>query len=340
MSGLRQFVVCCDTSGLEIFSHEQSSTGMTKTLSFRLRAMVPQEYDLVASLIEVSTNAWYVSNGKPAIFTGGLAATRLFPEVYEALDPGCCVVAEHLVSGQIMGSCFYHPRSTHIALGIMNVHPDHFGAGLARELLKYITEMADNAGKPVRLVSSAQNLDSFSLYTRAGFVPRCTYQDMYLAVPELGLTAIAPSRSHLVRNAELADVSAMVALEKSISGIEREKDFRYFITNTTGIWGMSVLAGADGRIDGFLGSVCHPGSTMLGPGIARDETTAAALIWHGLHRLRGHKPVWLVPCHYGDLIQTLYRWGARNCELHLAQVRGPAQAFAGVTMPTFMPETG
>jgi len=222
----------------------------------------------------------------------------------------------------------------------MNVHPDHFGAGVARELLKYITDIADEAGKSVRLVSSAQNLDSFSLYTRAGFVPRCTYQDMYLAVPENGLTAPALLRSAQVRAARMADVPAMVALERNMSGIERDKDFRYFIANTTGIWGMSVLCATDGSIDGFLGSVCHPGSTMLGPGVARDETTAAALIWHALNRLRGHKPVWLVPCHYGDLIQTLYCWGARNCELHLAQIRGPAQAFAGVTMPTFMPETG
>jgi len=109
---LRQFAVCRDTSVLELFNHKQGAPDMVKTLSFRLRSMAAHETDVVASLIQVSTNAWYVSNGKPAIFTGGPAATRIFPEVYETLDPGCCVVAEHLVSGQIMGSCFYYLGSS------------------------------------------------------------------------------------------------------------------------------------------------------------------------------------------------------------------------------------
>jgi hypothetical protein len=32
--------------------------------------------------------------------------------------------------------------------------------------------------------------------------------------------------------------------------------------------------------------------------------------------------------------------GARNSELHLSQVRGPAQPEKGILIPTFMPETG
>jgi len=32
--------------------------------------------------------------------------------------------------------------------------------------------------------------------------------------------------------------------------------------------------------------------------------------------------------------------GARNCELHFAQVLGDAQPIAGVVMPTFLPESG
>ena len=96
---------------------------------------------------------------------------RLFPETYEALDPGCTLVAEHPRTGRLMGSCFHHPRETHVSLGIMNVHPAYFGMGVARRLLRAITDDADARGLPVRLVSSAFNLDSYSLYTRAGFVP-------------------------------------------------------------------------------------------------------------------------------------------------------------------------
>jgi len=191
----------------------------------------------------------------------------------------------------------------------------------------------------VRLVSSAQNLDSFSLSTRAGFVPRCTYQDMYVDVPASGLTVACPGRER-VRPARFSDVPELVMLEESISGIRREQDWRFFIANPGDIWGLSVIAGVDGGIDGVLGSVCHPGSTMLGPGVARDDASAAALIHARLDALRGKKPVFLVPCDRGDLVRTLYGWGARNCEIHLLQVRGHAEPLRGVTMPTFMPETG
>jgi hypothetical protein len=60
----------------------------------RLRPMVDGDRAEVADLIYVSTNYWYQTNGRPPIFSGGPGATELFADVYEALDPGCCVVAE------------------------------------------------------------------------------------------------------------------------------------------------------------------------------------------------------------------------------------------------------
>jgi GNAT superfamily N-acetyltransferase len=307
---------------------------------FHLRAMASGDRARLAELICSSTNAWYRRNGRPEIFPGGPATTALFAETYEALDPGCGMVAERLADGRLLGSCFVHPRETHVALGIMNVDPASFGAGVARALLRQVTDLADARGQPARLVSSAMNLDSFSLYSRAGFVPRCVYQDLCLEVPAAGLAVESPAGAGCVRPARASDIPAMVALELEVSGIRREQDWRFLIANAAGIWGMQVCEAPGGGLAGFLGSVRHPGSTMLGPGVARDEVTAAALIHAGLQGLRGRKPVFLVPCGYGDLVRTLYRWGARNCELHLAQVRGQAQPFRGVTMPTFMPETG
>jgi len=54
----------------------------------------------------------------------------------------------------------------------------------------------------------------------------------------------------------------------------------------------------------------------------------------------GAAPVFLVPAQAAGLVETLCRWGARNCELHLAQVRGDYRTPTGLVMPTFMPETG
>ena len=304
-----------------------------------IRAMQRDEWDEVATLVRTSTNRWYASHTGSEIFTGPPEATLLFCEVYEALDPGCCVVAEDGDTGRLAGSCFYRQRETHVSLGIMNAHPDFFGRGVARRMLKHITDYADERNLPIRLVSSAINLDSFSLYSRAGFVPRITFQDMIVEVPPDGL-GLAPPGLDRVRPATGDDVPAIVALEAELVGIRREKDYRFFIDNDMGIWHTLVLEGDDGRLDGFLGSVAHPGSNLFGPGVMRDEAAAAALIAAQLDHHRGRTPVFLVPCQCAGLVQTLYGWGVRNCELHFAQVRGDFHPPTGLIMPTFMPETG
>src|SRR4051794_30933687 len=192
-----------------------------------LRAMGDGDRNEVADLICVSTNYWYRASGRPAIFTAGPASCLLFCEVYEALDPGCCVVAEDLATGRLMGSCFYHPRETHVSLGIMNVHPNYFGRGVAGRLLRFVTDLADREGKPMRLVSSAMNLDSFSLYTRAGFVPRAAFQDMVIDSPPDG-PGTADGVAGRIRDARADDVSAIVDLEWRVSHIRRGKDYSHF----------------------------------------------------------------------------------------------------------------
>jgi GNAT superfamily N-acetyltransferase len=307
--------------------------------SFTLRAMKADEWDEVAGLVRDSTNHWYESHARPPIFTGDPEATRLFCEVYEALDPGRCLVAVN-DSGRIAGSCFYRQRETHVALGIMNVHQDFFGQGIARQLLVHITDFADSLGLPTRLVSSAINLDSFSLYTRAGFVPGTAFQDMYVADISRVPGADELAGSDLLRPATIEDAPAMADLEKELVGIRREEDHRFFIDNAQGIWHVLVSTDETGAINGFLSSVHHPGSHMLGPGVMRDESVAAALIAAQLRQYESSTPVFLVPCDAGNLVATLYSWGARNCELHFAQVRGDSQRPTGIVMPSFMPETG
>jgi hypothetical protein len=72
----------------------------------------------------------------------------------------------------------------------------------------------------------------------------------------------------------------------------------------------------------------------------RTEADAAALVLAELNHHRGHQPVWLVPADCPQLVQQMYAWGARNCELHFAQTRGEWLPPRGLIMPTFMPETG
>ena len=308
--------------------------------ALRLRAMELEEWSEVADLIYVSLNYWCEANGRPAVFRAGPGSTRVFCEVYEALDPGCCVVAEHAETGRLAGSSFYRARETHCSLGIMTVHPVYFGTGVGKALLEHILEYARTEEKPLRLVSSAVNLDSFSLYTRAGFVPRHAYQDMFLSVPSGGLSLGHDlAGQDRVRPATLDGVEAMSALELEVAGISRIKDYRYFVENREGLWHVSVSEDAGGRLDGYLVSCGHPGLNMIGPGAARGEEPAADLLLAELNVNAGRTPLFLLPVEYGGLVQLAYSWGARNCELHFAHVLGDAPPFKGVTMPTFLPET-
>ncbi len=306
----------------------------------RLRTITPADRSEVADLIHASVNAWYQLRGMPRIFNGDPSLTTIFHDVYHTITPGCAMIAESETTGRIMGVCFYHPRQTHLGLGIMSVHPNYFRQGIGRALLQAVIDYADANGFPaIRLTQSALNLDSFSLYNTAGFVPRCAYQDMYLPVPNEGLSHSIPGRE-LVRDARLNDIPSLIALELELSGISREEDYRFCIENPLGFMSMSVLENPQGEIDGFLGSSAHPASNLLGPGVCRTEEAAIALIGRELDRHRGRSPVFLVPVDRPPLVQQMYAWGAKNCELHFCQVRGAFQPFKGINLPTFVLETG
>jgi len=305
----------------------------------QLRPMAPGDQSEVADLIYASINTWYRLHGMPQIFQGGPEVTQAFYQVYSVLDPGCCVVAENTASGRLMGSCFYHPRKHHVALGIMNVHPNYFGLGVGRALLQYIIDFTDRNGYPsLRLTQSALNLDSFSLYNRAGFVPRHAYQDMMISVPPDGMTQRVAGLEH-VRDATIDDVPGMAELEMDVSGVTREQDYRYCIQNDLGFWHVSVYESPGGRIDGFLISSGHSAMNMLGPGVVRTEEQAAALILRELSLHLGRSPVFLIPVERAGLVRQMYDWGARNTELHFCQVRGEFKGFNGINMPMFLLET-
>lgn len=308
--------------------------------AMRLRSITPADRFEVADLIYGSINVWYENHGLPKIFSGGPRVTEVFEDVYKALTPGCNVVAEHPETGRLMGSCFYHPRQHHVSLGIMNVHPNYFGLGVGRTLLQHIIDFTERSGKKaLRLTSSALNLDSFSLYNRAGFVPRCVFQDMTIRVPAEGMK-VPIADGERVRPATLSDVPAMAALEMHVSGICREEDYRYCITNQAGFWHSAVFENPRGGIDGFIISSAHPALNMLGPCVALSEEVAVTLVLRELDQHRGKSPVFLVPAEREKMVRKMYQHGAKNCELHLCQVRGEFQPFQGISMPTFLPETG
>src|SRR5262245_55326826 len=86
--------------------------------SFHLREFSPADKTEVADLIYASINVWYMAHGMGQPFKGGPQTTEVFHDVYSGIGTSRCVVAENRRSGRLMGSCYYHPRKTHVGLGI------------------------------------------------------------------------------------------------------------------------------------------------------------------------------------------------------------------------------
>ena len=301
-----------------------------------IRTMKPKEWEEVGKLIYVATNTWYEQNGKSPVFSCEAADLRFFCEVYEGMDPGCCLVAE--IDAQIAASCFYHPRPTHYSLGIMCVHPKFYGRGLAKKLLNEIIRLSSEANKPLNLISSAINLDSFSLYNKAGFAPISFYQDMIIPVPEEGFD-FAINELACTRSATIADIPEMVKLEMDIHGQDHSKDFEYIINVSSGHWNCNVYE-ENGKILGFLCSVNHPSTKIIGLGAFRSESIALTLIKSHLNFYKAHSPLVIIPSSQRDLVKELLKLKARNVELHITQTiaDNPTLPKNGFIIPTFMPE--
>lgn len=305
---------------------------------FKIHAAKPDDSAEIAALIHASTNAWYESHGRDKIFLCTPEECRLFPEVYEDLDPGCCLVAQSEADGRLIGSCFYHPRQTHVSLGIMNASHEFAGAGIASSLLEDVIGIAEDRQLPLRLVSSAMNLDSFSLYSRRFFHPYAVYQDMFFRVPPSADLHLMDLPIERVRDATLDDVAEIDRLEQKIWQTSRAGDWRYMIENARGYWHCSVIE-RGGEIAGAMASIGHPASNMIGPGVGTSATEMAALIVTELNQYPGKTPVALIPSDNPKLVAMMYALGGRNCELHLAQAYDQRPNIEGIVMPTFMPET-
>lgn len=305
-----------------------------------LRPMVEADALAHATMLKRSFNRWYRDHGMTEdFFKCTEREMTIFWEVYRRISPGYCVLAVDTDSHAVLGACFYHPREHHVSLGIMAVDPDSFGRGVGGKLVQHIIDFTESNGyKALRLVGSAGNMESFSLYNRYGFVPRVVMQDLMVPVPAAGMGQAVPGAER-VRDAKLDDVPRIQALELEISGICRANDYRFLIDNSLGLHA-SVIEDAKGNLTGFAASIKHIVLNMIGPAFARTEEDMLALIHRELDRYGGASALIVVPMDKRHLVETLYRWKAKNVETHLLQVRGHYQPIVGVNLPSYLPETG
>lgn len=305
---------------------------------YTLSPVRPADHEPIAKLLHRSLVAWYEEHLRAgARFGTSHEPFLLFPQVYEALDPGEGIAARG-AGGELLGVCFVHPRETHVSIGIVATAPEAGGAGIARAMMEAAIARAAEAGKPARLISSLLNLESFSLYSRLGFVPHTFYQDVSLDVPEGGMTVPAPPGAGRVRLARSDEAARLADFEFQQQGIRRLPDYEFFLRNEVGSWQILVLDDAGG-LEGFLVCSHDPSLNILGPGVARDEPAATALLWRALQAQPGRNLVFLLPCASAGLVRTAYAWGGRNVELHAAQILGPIPQARGVVFATYLPES-
>jgi GNAT superfamily N-acetyltransferase len=306
-----------------------------------LRELTSDDKPQFCELLYSSFNTWYKKHGlNDQYFKCPVKDLGIIYDIYAGMENSHSVAAEDPQNGQLVGVCFYHPRETHISLGIMAVHLDYGKKGIGKSLLTFMTGFADTNGfDSFRLVQSACNVDSFSLYSKGGFIPRYSYHDMLISVPAQGFDFKIAGVDR-VRPATKKDIPQMAHLEMQLSGICREKDYLYCIENDLGFWQTLALEGSDEDLDGFLISCGHSSFNMLGPGVMRSEEDATALIFFALNQYKNRTPLVLVPAEKRKLVGSLYEWGAWNCEMHFHQARGSFHGFKGVNIPTFLPETG
>jgi len=313
---------------------------MNTLSNFTIDTLRPEDHGAVAQLLHRSLVHWYQSRlNQGERFGNDAAPFRLFPEVYAALDPGQAVAARDAATGELVGVCFIHSRETHIAVGIVATSPESGGRGVGRAMMQVAVDRAKAAGQSLRLVSSLLNLDSFSLYNRLGFVPHTMFQDLLFEVPAHGMSSPPPPGVNRVRLARKDEAANLANFEFELQGIRREKDYAFFLRNEVGDWKVWVSEDERGDVDGVLVASHHPACGMIGPGVAASEAAGASLIWRALDARRGTCAVFLVPCSAAGLVQTAYSWGARNIELHAAQIIGPIPQGRGLVFPTFLPET-
>jgi GNAT superfamily N-acetyltransferase len=314
---------------------------MSDEKSFLLSPLRDSDVPEYVEMLYHSFNDWYWKRGWGKDYFGCKPhETSIFYDIYNDLTPGCSVAVFDKNTAQMVGACFYHPRETHVSLGIMCVHKDRWGTGVGRTMVDYILNFTKHRDyKSCRLVGSAINMNSFSLYNRSGFVPRVSYNDMVITLPNENLNIHAPHEDK-VRDARIADVPKMGELEMEISGIRREIDYRYAIENPRKILHAAVYENDRNGIDGFMISVKHPALNMLGPCVALSEEIALALISRELERFKGTWVLFLIPMEKRKMVEQAYKWKAVNVETHLKQVWGEFKPFKAINMPSFLPETG
>ncbi len=260
------------------------------SMTATLRAGTPQDAEAAGRICHQAFTAVATAHGYPSDFPASEIGIGLMTMLLS--HPGFySVVAER--DGAMVGSNFLDERSSIAGVGPITVDPTVQEVGIGRLLMQHVLDRAaERRFAGVRLLQSAYNTRSLSLYARLGFQVRDVVACMQ--GPPIG-AAIA---GYHVRPATEADLAACNAVCFHVHGHDRAGELRDAITQ-----GSAVVVEHDGRITGYatataffghavgkttedLKAVIGAAQAFEGPGILVPLRNSALFAWCLQNRLR------------------------------------------------------
>ncbi len=295
-------------------------------MSITIRPMLPDDIDVVAPVIARAFNAVNARYGYPSEFPEPSVST-LMSRYYLSQDPEGCLVAQR--GGTICGSVFARRRGDRVAVGPVTVDPASQAIGVGRRMMEALFELFPDAAS-FRLSQAAFNKESFSLYSKTGFV--AAEQCLRLDRPPAPVTPEEDEPRVRVVTAESAPLLA--DLDRRLTGAVRERELPT-------LFGMGrVYVYGDGSdIQGYLATVPTPGPTFLGPAVAPSEAQLGALMRAALRDIGPRPSALHLPARFALTIDECFRLGFRLFCLETLMVRGEWRTAPAFYLHAMFPET-
>jgi ribosomal protein S18 acetylase RimI-like enzyme len=207
-------------------------------------------------------------------------------------DPGHYgIVAE--LDGRIAGSNFMDERSTIAGIGPISVNPDVQDSGAGRAMMQHMLDrIVANRMPGVRLVQTAYNNRSLSLYAKLGFEIREPLSVM------IGSPIKESVPGYQVRAATDADLDACNRLCTVVHGHDRAGELRDAIKE-----GTAAVVEHLGRITGYASAIGYAGHAVGGSNEELKALISAAPEFFGCGPL--------IPSRNGELLRWCYSKGLR-----------------------------
>jgi ribosomal protein S18 acetylase RimI-like enzyme len=229
----------------DLSSGRQEDGSMTAAL----RAGTPQDAEAAGRICHQAFTAVATAHGYPSDFPAPEIGIGLMTMLLG--HPGFySVVAER--DGALVGSNFLDERSSIAGVGPITVDPTVQELGIGRLLMRDVLDRAaERRFAGVRLLQSAYNTRSLSLYARLGFQVR----DVVACMQGPPIGAAIPG--YQVRPATEADLAAGNAVCFRVHGHDRGGELRDAIAQ-----GSAVVVEHDGRITGYATSTAFFGHAV------------------------------------------------------------------------------